>query len=102
MLDECESRREILLDAVSMFDDDLMEAMLEDAVTPELMDNAIRKATIAREITPVLCGSAYKTKGVPPLLDCVNKWLPAPDDVVNEAIDMEQSKEGDEVMVEVP
>ena len=102
LLEECESRREILLDAVSMFDDDLMEAMLEEAVTPELMDKAIRTATIAREITPVLCGSAYKNKGVQPLLDCVNKWLPAPDDVVNEAIDMEQSSEGDEVMVEVP
>ena len=102
LLEECESRREILLDAVSMFDDDLMEAMLEEAVTPELMDNAIRTATIAREITPVLCGSAYKNKGVQALLDCVNKWLPAPTDVVNEAIDMEQSTEGNEVMVEVP
>jgi elongation factor G len=102
LLAECESRREILLDAVSMFDDDLMEAMLEDQVTPQMMDNAIRKATIAREITPVLCGSAYKNKGVQPLLDCVNKWLPAPGDVVNEAIDMEQSSEGDEIMVEVP
>ena len=102
LLEECESRREVLLDAVSMFDDDLMEAMLEEAVTPELMDNAIRKATIAREITPVLCGSAYKNKGVQALLDCVNKWLPAPNDVVNEAIDMEKSTEGNEVMVEVP
>ena len=102
LLEECESRREILLDTVSMFDDDLMEAMLEEAVTPELLDKAIRTATISREITPVLCGSAYKNKGVQPLLDCVNKWLPAPNDVVNEAIDMEQSKEGDEVMVEVP
>ena len=102
LLEECESRREVLLDAVSMFDDDLMEAMLEEAVTPDLMDNAIRKATIAREITPVLCGSAYKNKGVQALLDCVNKWLPAPNDVVNEAIDMEQSTEGNEVMVEVP
>jgi elongation factor G len=102
LLEECESRREILLDAVSMFDDDLMEAMLEETVTPELMDKAIRTATIAREITPVLCGSAYKNKGVQALLDCVNKWLPAPTDVVNEAIDMEQSTEGNEVMVEVP
>jgi elongation factor G len=102
LLEECESRREILLDAVSMFDDDLMEAMLEETVTPELMDKAIRTATISREITPVLCGSAYKNKGVQALLDCVNKWLPAPTDVVNEAIDMDQSTEGNEVMVEVP
>ena len=102
LLEECESRREILLDAVSMYDDDLMEAMLEENVTQELLDNAIRTATIAREITPVLCGSAYKNKGVQVLLDCVNKWLPAPDDVVNEAIDMAQSTETEEVMVEVP
>jgi len=102
LLEECESRREILLDAVSMYDDDLMEAMLEENVTQELLDKAIRTATIAREITPVLCGSAYKNKGVQVLLDCVNKWLPAPDDVTNEAIDMEQSTETEEVMVEVP
>ena len=102
LLEECEARRETLLDTVSMFDDDLMEAMLEETVTPELMDKAIRTATIAREITPVLCGSAYKNKGVQALLDCVNKWLPAPNDVVNEAIDMDQSTEGNEVMVEVP
>jgi len=100
--EECDARREVLLDAVSMFDDDLMEAMLEEAVTPAILDNAIRVATIAREITPVLCGSAYKNKGVQALLDCVNKWLPAPTDVVNEAIDMAQSTEDDEVMVEVP
>ena len=91
-----------MLDAVSMFDDDLMEAMLEENVTQELLDNAIRTATIAREITPVFCGSAYKNKGVQVLLDCVNKWLPAPDDVVNEAIDMAQSTETEEVMVEDP
>jgi elongation factor G len=84
-----------------MFDDDLMEAMMEEKVTAELMHKAIRAATIAREITPVLCGSAYKNKGVQALLDCVIHWLPAPTDVRNEAIDMEQSEDGDEVMVEV-
>lgn len=99
---ECDARREILLDAVSMFDDDLTEAMMGEAVTPEILHKAIRVATIAREITPVLCGSAYKNKGVQALLDCVNMWLPAPTDVTNEAIDMAQSTEGKDVMVEVP
>ena len=99
---ECDARREILLDAVSMFDDDLTEAMMEEAVTPEILHKAIRVATIAREITPVLCGSAYKNKGVQALLDCVNMWLPSPTDVTNEAIDMAQSTEGEDVMVEVP
>jgi elongation factor G len=98
----CDARREILLDAVSMFDDDLTEAMMEEAVTPEILDKAIRVATIARDITPVICGSAYKNKGVQALLDCINKWLPAPTDVVNEAIDMAQSTDDEQVMVEVP
>jgi elongation factor G len=102
LVDECNSRREILLDIVSMFDDALMEAMLEENVTEEILSNAIRVATIGRHITPVLCGSAYKNKGVQLLLNGVRDWLPSPPEVTNEAIDMEQSTETDEVMVEVP
>jgi elongation factor G len=102
LVDECNSRREILLDIVSMFDDALMEAMLEENVTEEILSNAIRVATIGRHITPVLCGSAYKNKGVQLLLNAVRDWLPSPPEVTNEAIDMEQSTETDEVMVEVP
>lgn len=102
LVDECNERREILLDIVSMFDDALMEAMLEETVTEEILSNAIRIATIGRHITPVLCGSAYKNKGVQLLLNAVRDWLPSPPEVTNEAIDMEQSTETDEVMVEVP
>ncbi|MGB0640114.1 MAG: GTP-binding protein, partial [Myxococcota bacterium] len=102
LVDECNERREILLDIVSMFDDTLMEAMLEENVTEEILSNAIRIATIGRHITPVLCGSAYKNKGVQLLLNAVRDWLPSPPEVTNEAIDMEQSTETDEVMVEVP
>jgi len=80
--------REEMLDAVSMFSDELTEAMLEDNVTEEIIHNAVRQATLALQITPVLLGSAYKNKGVQLLLDAVVAWLPCPSDVHNEAIDL--------------
>ena len=100
--DQANEHRENLLDVVSMYSDDLMEAMLEEAVTPELIHGAIRTATIAQQITPVLLGSAYKNKGVQALLDAVTHWLPCPTEVTNEAIDMEQSTEDNAVKVVVP
>ena len=60
LLERAEEYREILLDATSMFSDDLMEAMMEETVTPEIIDAAVREATIGRHITPVFMGSAYK------------------------------------------
>jgi len=78
--------REELLDSVSMFSDELMEAMLEERVTEELIHSAIRKATVGLKITPVLIGSAYKNKGVQELLDAVIRYLPDPTEVVNEAV----------------
>jgi elongation factor G len=92
---EAASYREQMLDAVSMFSDELMEAVLEDKVTVELVDQAIRKGTLSRQLTPVLVGSAYKNKGVQPLLDAVVRYLPNPTDVVNEALDLESEKETD-------
>jgi elongation factor G len=77
--------REKLLDAVSMFSDELTEAMLEETVTPEILRAAIRKATIGRNVVPVLCGSAYKNKGVQALLDAVTFYLPNPTEVENTA-----------------
>jgi elongation factor G len=65
--------------------------MLMEEVTEDIFNAAIRKATIGMQITPVLCGSAYKNKGVQKLLDSVVAWLPNPTDVVNEAIDMGSS-----------
>ena len=65
MKEQAEEMREALLDAASMVSDDLMEAMLEETVTEELIHAAIRTGTISREITPVFMGSAYKNKGVP-------------------------------------
>ncbi len=86
-LEEAKLRQEELIDAVSMFSDELMEAALEDAVTEELLIPAIREATIQREITPVFIGSAYKNRGVQPLLDAVNRYMPNPTDVKNQALD---------------
>ena len=72
-----------LIDAVSHFDDEVLEAYIEDenAVAPEMIKRAVRAATLADEITPVLLGSAFKNKGVQPLLDAVVDYLPSPLDV---------------------
>ena len=87
--EEAEARRETLLETATMFCDELMEAVLEESEIPsELLLNAIRKGTLSRSITPVLLGSAYKNKGIQPLLDAVNALLPCPADVVNEAHDL--------------
>jgi elongation factor G len=77
--DEAEAAREHLLEEVSHFDDELVELILEEAEIPaELLKQAIRKATLAIEMTPVLCGSSFKNKGVQPLLDAVIDFLPSP------------------------
>jgi len=72
-----------LIDAVSNYDDEVLEAYLEDetSVTPDMLKRAIRNATLSDEITPVLLGSAFKNKGVQPLLDAVIDFLPSPLDV---------------------
>jgi len=72
-----------LVDAISHFDDDVLEAYIEDesSVTADMIRRAVRAATIADEITPVLLGSAFKNKGVQPLLDAVIDYLPNPLDV---------------------
>jgi elongation factor G len=72
-----------LIDVISAFDDEVLEAYIEDeaSVTPDMIRRAVRAATIADEITPVLLGSAFKNKGVQPLLDAVIDYLPSPLDV---------------------
>jgi len=72
-----------LIDAISHFDDEVLEAYLEDesSVTPEMIRRAVRSGTLSDEITPVLLGSAFKNKGVQPLLDAVIDYLPSPLDV---------------------
>ncbi len=74
--------REHLLEEVSHYDDELVELILEDAEIPvATLKAAIRKATLSSELTPVLCGSAFKNKGVQPLLDAVLDYLPSPLDI---------------------
>ncbi len=74
--------REHLLEEVSHYDDELLELILEEAEVPvELLRKAIRKATLQIKMTPVLCGSSFKNKGVQPLLDAVIDYLPSPLDV---------------------
>jgi elongation factor G len=72
-----------LIDQISHFDDEVLEAYIEDetSVTPEMIRRALRAGTLADEITPVLLGSAFKNKGVQPLLDAVIDFLPSPLDV---------------------
>ena len=89
--------REEMLDAISMFSDELTEAMIEERVTEELIRGAIRQGTLARKLTPVLIGSAYKNKGVQPLLDAVVHYLPDPTEVVNRAVELD--KEGEPTVV---
>ena len=90
--DQAEQYREALVDAASMFSDELMEAALEGEVTEELIVDAVRKGTITRELTPVFMGSAYKNKGVQPLLDAVTRYLPDPSEVTNVALDVEDGE----------
>ena len=74
--------REHLLEEVSHYDDELLEMILEDEEIPaERLKQSIRKATLAIKLTPVLCGSSFKNKGVQPLLDAVLDYLPSPLDV---------------------
>jgi elongation factor G len=88
-----QTKREQLLDAASMFSDELMEAILEEKeVGTDLILTALRKGTLSRQLTPVVMGSAYKNKGVQPLLDAVNSLLPCPKDVENYALDMDREE----------
>jgi len=90
LLPEARTRREALLDAASMFSDELTEAILEERVTEDLVHAAVRRGTIARQLTPVFLGSAYKNKGVQTLLDGVIRYLPNPAEVDNFALDIDE------------
>ena len=93
LVNEAKEYREILLDAVSVVSDELTEAILEEREIPsDLILTALRKATIERKVTPVFMGSAYRNKGIQPLLDGVTRLLPCPSDVENEALDMDNNE----------
>jgi elongation factor G len=81
--EQAEAYHHQLIDAVAEHDEELLETYLTDeaSVTPEMIRRALRKATLAITVTPVLLGSAFKNKGVQPLLDAVVDYLPSPLDV---------------------
>jgi len=81
-IDAAREWREKLLETIAENDDEIMELYLEGTEpTEEQLIAAIRRATIAGKVTPVLCGSAFKNKGVQPLLDAIVNYLPAPTDI---------------------
>jgi len=93
MLEDAQEKREALLEEISMFSEELMEALLEEEdIDVQLIHDAIRKGTLALEFTPVFMGSAYKNKGVQTLLDAVEQYLPCPIDVTNMALDLKDEE----------
>ena len=92
---EAEEARTHLLEAVAEYDDELMEAYLEgEQIEPDRLKAAVRKATLDISMTPVLCGSAFKNKGVQPLLDATIDFLPSPRDV--QAVEGVEPVKGDD------
>jgi elongation factor G len=82
MAADAEDARHQLIDVVSNFDDNIMEKYLvEEPITAADLRRALRTATLAAEVVPVLCGSAFKNKGVQPMLDAVIDYLPSPLDL---------------------
>lgn len=94
LMETARKKREEMLDAVSLFSDELTEALLEGGpVSEDIILDAVRRGTLARQLTPVFMGSAYKNRGVQPLLDAVSRYLPCPSDVENQALDMDHEEE---------
>ncbi len=94
MTDKANELRHRLIEVAADFDDELMEVFLMDEQpSVEQLRAAIRKGTLAMQMTPVFCGSAYKNKGVQVLLDGVTEFLPAPFDIKNEALDQDNNEE---------
>jgi elongation factor G len=95
LVEEANAAREHLLEEVSHYDDELLEMILEEQeVPPARLREAIRQATLSAKLTPVLCGSSFKNKGVQPLLDAVIDYLPSPLDVPPvEGIEPDKSSE---------
>lgn len=93
LMDEARRAREEMLDAVSIFSDELTEAILEESEIEEaVIRSAIRQGLSQRGLTPVMMGSAYKNKGIQPLLDGFCHYLPSPLDIENHALDIEDNE----------
>ncbi len=82
MLEQAQTYREQMVEAIASTDDDLMEKYLEgEEISIDELKVALRKATIANEIVPVVCGTSYRNKGVQKLLDAIIDYMPAPTDI---------------------
>ena len=87
MAEEVKAARQHLLETVSMYSDEMMEILLaEEPLSLDLVDRVIREAVLSQQLTPVILGSAYKNKGVQPLLDAVTRYLPSPLDTPIKAL----------------
>ncbi|MDR2393347.1 MAG: elongation factor G [Treponema sp.] len=94
LLSEATTYREELLEAASMFSDELAEQYLAGGtVSEELLRSSIRKGTLSEAFVPVMIGSAYKNKGIQTLLDGVKDYLPNPTEVKNYALDLDKNEE---------
>ncbi|MFC1238397.1 elongation factor G [Treponema vincentii] len=93
LLDDAKKYREEMVDAASMFSDELAEAYLEGAETEEMIRTAVRAGTLKEAFVPVFLGSAYKNKGIQPLLDAVTYYLPNPTEITNKALDLDKNEE---------
>ena len=102
MMDLAQEYHQKLLEAISMFDDEIMEMYLDGQDIPtDRIRSAIRKATVAVEMIPVTCGTSYRNKGVQKLLDAIVDYMPAPTDIppiqgVNPKTDKEEERKSDD------
>ncbi|MCA8997417.1 MAG: elongation factor G, partial [Planctomycetaceae bacterium] len=93
MKEQADKYHHEMLEALSMFSDDLMVALLEEQeISPAEIRKLIRETTLSQDITPVMCGSAFKDKGVQELLDAVTHYLPCPTDRDVSAIDVDATE----------
>jgi elongation factor G len=96
LMDTCKEWREKMLEAAAEADEELMNKYLEGhALSEEDIKKGLRKRTIANEIVPMLCGSAFKNKGVQAMLDAVVDYMPAPTDIPPVTGELENGKEGE-------
>jgi len=94
LMDTALEAREELIDAASLFSEELTDAVLEESdISEEMIKKAVRTGVMTRQLTPVFLGSAYKNKAIQPLLDAVIDYLPSPLDIHNEAIDLDNNEE---------
>jgi elongation factor G len=98
---DAEKYREELIDSVSLYSDELAERFLGGGAIPEeLIYGAIRRGTLTEAFVPVMIGSAYKNKGIQPLLDGVTRYLPNPMEVKNYALDLDHQEERRELQAD--